>query len=80
MRNVAVLYSMGIFGLWTLLRIKDQVEQIRRNQLTPTERAAEDTARIEEQQYEGRTFAIAVVISVAVGLIILIVKYLMNGG
>jgi hypothetical protein len=80
MRNVAVLHSMGIFGLWTLWRIKDQVEQIRRNQLTPTEQAAEDRARIEEQLYEYNTRKIALVISVAVGLIILIVQYLMNGG
>jgi hypothetical protein len=44
---------MGIFGLWILWRIKDLVEQIRRNQLTSAERAVEEVARDEKDFARG---------------------------
>jgi hypothetical protein len=64
---------MGIFGLWLMWRIKDSVEQIReqtrRNQLTPAERTAEDTARNEEEIAEYRARRIILIILLAALLI-----------
>jgi LPS sulfotransferase NodH len=50
--------SMGIFGLWLMWRMKDLLEQIRHNQLTPAERAAEDTARAKEEMTEYKILLI----------------------
>jgi hypothetical protein len=61
MRNVAVLDNMGvIFGLWILWRMKNLLEQIRRNQLTPAERAVEEVARDEKDS--ARSFTVLLIL------------------
>jgi hypothetical protein len=59
---------MGIFTLWLMCRMKDELEQIRLNQLTPVQRAAEAKASTEEE-ISRRCAALVIVISV-VGLLI----------
>jgi len=55
---------MGIFGLWLLWRLDNRLEQIRRQQLTPLERAAEDRARAEGDRLmrNRRLFVMAVLV------------------
>ena len=69
---------MGIFELWMLWRNNRLLEQIRRNQLTPAERAAEDKAQAKAED-AGSIMALILIALIAFVIILSYFMHFMHG-
>lgn len=57
-------YRMGFIILWLMCRTNEKLEQIRRGQLTPAERATEDKARVTEEN--ERIFIMLIILALLI--------------
>jgi hypothetical protein len=65
-----------MFTLWLMWRNNKLLEQIRRNQLSPAERAQEDAAERAEAEAQGQGIAIVILIVIAILAAVAILHWL----